>query len=179
MSQFVGIFLLLIALTGCSHRAEQEGYLSTLLDKIEEKNSHKDWKIAGYIGIMKKTDLQKLQISYNVERAPTLEEARDLLVEGALQLLAADDLKEFSYKDLKYSLAFKKPDGKFVGEKAIAHAYLFNGIIYYSVLDKRGVGLEVCSEEPFLEAQSRVAPESLGTKIVDQEGEPEVEKVGR
>lgn len=148
-----GLLLITLLLCSCNSHSEQEQRITAVFQHVEENNSHKEWKLANYIGIMQHDALKRLQISYNVEKAPTVDEARLLLIEGVSQMLKTEDLKDFSYRDLKYSLAFKTADGRFVEDKAIAHAYLFNGIVYYSIF--KGHGLEVCEQEDYLDAVAK------------------------
>ena len=111
-------------------------------------------------------DVKAIFLSFGLEKRVKVEEARELYVKIAKELLAEINADEgvrpylrkypFDMNDIKLGLSFYDGYPNEVPKEYVAYVFYVKGILYYSKKDPKELGLSDLAEESFSEAVRKV-----------------------
>jgi hypothetical protein len=117
-------------------------------------------------------DVKKIFLGFGLEKRVTVEEARELYVKIAQELLAEINTDEgirpylrkypFNMSDIKLGLSFYDGYPNEVPKEHVAYVFYAKGMLYYSNKDPKELGLSNLAEETFSEAVRKVEASRKG-----------------
>jgi hypothetical protein len=161
----IHILGILYILSSCTHEPlhTQIAY-EMMFDFSDSLKNNEGFKLDSYGGAMM-NDVQKINLSYSIEKYLNISQARKLVIDISEKLISyyqAERIqpylhdRPFSVSNIELSFSFENKNGWIYGPDLISNINVLNSTIFYNVYDPQTDRLELVYKEKYSEALIKI-----------------------